>query len=79
MPGVSNSTPLIYLDSVGDLDLLQILFGQVFVPEAVYEEVVIPGRGRPGEDAAHQRQLEIRLSSKSAGTIQGGKHRAVYH
>jgi VWFA-related protein len=31
-----------------------------------------------GEDARRQHQLEIRLSSKSAGMIEGGKRRAVY-
>ena len=31
-----------------------------------------------GEDATHQHRLEINLSSKSGGTIQGGKRRAVY-
>ena len=31
-----------------------------------------------GDGAARQHQLEIRLSSKSVGTIEGGKRRAVY-
>ena len=51
MPGVLNSTPLIYLDLVGDLDLLQILLGQVIVPDAVVRGGYRRGRGnrsRPG-------------------------------
>ena len=51
------------LDGVVSDALAQYLVG--FVPAA-------------GEDVARQHQLEIRLSSKSAGTIEGGKRRAVY-
>lgn len=51
MPGVSNSSPLIYLESAGDLDLLPRLFGQISIPDAVYREVVIGGGGKPGADA----------------------------
>jgi predicted nucleic acid-binding protein len=45
---VSNSGPLIALASIGKLSLLRDLFGQVFIPQAVYEEVVVRGRGEPG-------------------------------
>ena len=46
--GVVNSTPLIALSLVGQLDLLHALFDEVLVPTSVYEEVVLRGRGRPG-------------------------------
>lgn len=48
MPGVSNSSPLIYLSALGDLDLLQRLFGSVSIPAAVFREVVVEGTGQPG-------------------------------
>jgi predicted nucleic acid-binding protein len=51
VPGVSNSSPLIYLASLGDLNLLPQLFGHIFVPEAVHNEVVIAGRGKSGAEA----------------------------
>jgi hypothetical protein len=51
------------LDGVVSDVLAQYLVG--FVPDA-------------GEGAPRQRQLEIRLKSKSAGTIEGGKRRATY-
>ena len=40
---VSNSTPLINFATIGELDLLRKLFDQIFVPQAVWQEVVIKG------------------------------------
>jgi hypothetical protein len=40
---VSNSTPLINFATVNQLDLLEQLFGQIFVPQAVWDELVIKG------------------------------------
>lgn len=48
---VADSTVLIYLADLGDLDLLWDLFDQVLVPEAVYEEVVERGREEDYRDA----------------------------
>lgn len=45
---VSNSGPLISLATVGKLDLLKGLFGRIQIPEAVYDEVVVRGKGEPG-------------------------------
>ncbi len=45
---VSNSGPLIALATIGRLALLQSLFEQTAIPEAVYDEVVIKGQGEPG-------------------------------
>jgi predicted nucleic acid-binding protein len=56
---VCNSGPLIALSSIHQLDLLNILFDRVIVPEAVYREVVSQGKGRPGH-----------LELKNAGWIQ---------
>jgi len=46
--GVVNSTPLIALSLIGQLDLLHALFDEILIPASVYEEVVLHGRGRPG-------------------------------
>ena len=45
---LSNATPLINLSAIGYLDLLRTLFGTLIIPEAVYQEVVVDGQGRPG-------------------------------
>lgn len=45
---VADASPLILLAAVGRLDLLRSLYGRVVVPPAVWREVVLDGRGRPG-------------------------------
>ncbi|MBO3457939.1 DUF3368 domain-containing protein [Aetokthonos hydrillicola Thurmond2011] len=48
MKVVVNATPLIALSLINQLELLNKLFDEVFVPLAVYQEVVIQGSGQPG-------------------------------
>lgn len=48
---VSNSSPLIALSIANSLDLLHVLYGTIYIPEAVFHEVVIRGAGRPGATA----------------------------
>ena len=45
---VSNTSPLINLANIGQLHLLKQLYGQVIIPPAVYDEIVIAGVGQPG-------------------------------
>lgn len=45
---VSNTTPLIGLESIQRFNLLQQLFGELIIPEAVYDEFVVGGRERGG-------------------------------
>jgi uncharacterized protein len=45
---VSNAGPLISLFTVSRLDLLRALFGEIAIPQAVYDEVVVHGEGEPG-------------------------------
>lgn len=45
---VTDAGPLIYLSLLGRLPVLRTGLGRVYVPEAVYEEVVTQGMGRPG-------------------------------
>ena len=45
---VSNTSPLINLALIGQLDLLPQLYTQVVIPEAVWHEIVIKGAGQIG-------------------------------
>ena len=45
---IADSSCLIGLSKIGQLDLLRQLFGQVLIPKAVYHEVVVRGANRPG-------------------------------
>ncbi len=36
---VSNTTPIISLSSINQIDLLKKLFGKVYIPQAVYDEI----------------------------------------
>jgi predicted nucleic acid-binding protein len=47
---VSNTSPLINLARIGRLDLLHQLYGEVLLPEAVWQETVINGTGQAGAD-----------------------------
>ena len=56
---VSNATPLIYLAKANQLSLLRSMVKQVFIPEAVYREVVIEGK-RLGEKDAYSVERSIK-------------------
>lgn len=51
MIAVSNTTPIISLFKIGQLDLLQVLFSRVFIPTAVYHEIAVLGSGKTGDTA----------------------------
>lgn len=45
---VSNTSPIIALARVGRLDLLHAVYGEILVPEAVFNEISVSGAGEPG-------------------------------
>ncbi len=45
---VANAGPLIALAQIGHFTLLQLLYGELYIPPAVRHEVVALGQGRPG-------------------------------
>jgi predicted nucleic acid-binding protein len=49
MPAVSDSSVIIHLSGIAQFHLLRQLYGSLLVPPAVWEEVVVQGQGRPGE------------------------------
>lgn len=48
MKVISNSSPLINFAALNRFDVLYSLYGTIYIPDAVYHEVVIAGRGEPG-------------------------------
>ena len=63
---VADAGPLIYLGGVGQLALLQGLFGRVVVPRQVWDEVVGAGTGRLGSDAvAAASWIDVRTPASS--------------
>jgi predicted nucleic acid-binding protein len=48
MPAVADSSVIIHLAAIAQLDLLRQLHGSLLVPPAVWDEVVVQGQGRAG-------------------------------
>jgi len=45
---VSNTSPLVNLAAIGHLGLLEKLFQNIMIPQAVYHEITAAGKGQPG-------------------------------
>jgi hypothetical protein len=45
---ISNTTPIISLALIGQLDLFARLYGEVLIPPAVAAEIITGGKDRPG-------------------------------
>jgi len=43
---VSNTSPIINLANVGQLDLLNQLYGDIIIPQAVFHEITVMGAGQ---------------------------------
>ncbi|VVB85948.1 Uncharacterised protein [uncultured archaeon] len=54
---VSNSSPLIVFSKINRLSLLKEMFGEVYIPKAVFEEVT---RGRKGEEIVKNKWIKIK-------------------
>jgi predicted nucleic acid-binding protein len=50
MKVVVNSSPLISLSLIGQLELLPKLYDEIIVPKSVYNEVVVKGKGKAGSE-----------------------------
>jgi uncharacterized protein len=58
---VSDTSPIINLAVIGQLDLLRQLYGTLVVPQAVYDEIVVAGAGQAGSTAVTQADwIEVR-------------------
>jgi predicted nucleic acid-binding protein len=66
---VSNSSPLIALSIANSLDLLHALYGTIYIPEAVFHEVVIRGAGRPGATAVANTPWIVQQAGANQQTV----------
>lgn len=58
---IADSSCLIALSKIGKLRILQSLFGNILIPQKVYYEVVILGKGRSGaDDVKNAKWIETR-------------------
>jgi len=71
---VSNSTPLIALSKINQLALLKEYFSEVYIPKAVYREVVVQGEKLYGAEEVNNleyikvKEVKNRLAVKSLMT-----------
>ena len=56
MKVVSNTSPIINLACIGQLNLLHQLYGEVIIPGAVYEEITVTGAGEPGSSEVQDKE-----------------------
>jgi len=66
---VCDATTLIGLAKIGQLNLLKEAFSEVYIPEAVYREVVKQGRGRPGAAEVEKASWLLRRSVKDTAAV----------
>lgn len=58
---VSDTSPIINLAIIGQLDLLPKLFQKVILPQAVFDEIVTEGSGLPGSsEISRANWIEVR-------------------
>lgn len=61
---VCNSTILITLARIGKLNILKNLLKEIYIPDAVYKEVVIDGKGLPGAEEVEKAEWIRNISIK---------------
>jgi len=81
---VSDASVLIGLSAINRLIILQSLFGELLIPEAVYREIVTAGKGRPGEHQVqaatwirYQAVVNLSLSADLQGKLDDGEAEAI--
>jgi predicted nucleic acid-binding protein len=67
---VSNASPLINLARIGKLDLLRELYGKLFIPDGVWNEIVVEGTGQPGADEVKEAVWIERREVKNKQLVQ---------
>jgi uncharacterized protein len=68
---VSNASPLIGIARIGRLDLLRELYGELVIPEAVWQEVVVGGAGQPGAELIKAASWIKKMQVANHALVQG--------
>ena len=66
MTTVTNASPLIVLAKINQFSLLPQLFTEIIIPDAVWQEIVIHGAGRPATNAVIQAERQGWLQRRVA-------------
>ena len=69
MTVISHSSPLINFAAIGRFPLLCALYGTLVIPEAVYHEVVVAGRGQPGATEGEQADWITRAAVRNPTAV----------
>ena len=67
---VSNSSPLINLAIIGQFCLLEKFFSDIWIPDAVWNECVIGGYGKPGMKTIEESKFLKRKQPQNNSLIQ---------
>ncbi len=65
IPVVANASPLIALAKIDRFLLLKQLFDEIWIPDAVWEEVVVQGEGKPAADLTRSAEQATWLRRRS--------------
>jgi len=66
---VADSSALITLARIGRLQLLHVIAGVVYVPSAVFDEVVLLGAGRPGSEELADASWVVRQPVRDTASV----------
>ena len=67
---VADTTPLISLMKIGQLDLLEKLFGEVQIPEAVFEELIYNSNYPEESKLIRESQFIIKVSVNNTSAVE---------
>jgi len=54
---ISDSSPIMNLAIISQLPIIQELFGKIVIPEEVWDELVIEGKGKPGTNEIEKSKI----------------------
>ncbi len=81
---ISDTSPITNLAVIDRLELLPAIFGKIIIPQAVFDEIVVLGNGKPGAEAVQKVQwievktcLDKALVKKISATLDYGESEAI--